>query len=183
MTRPADAVPRIAVEELRERHVASIRTTSQAHRSWHTIGVIHELVMDVVGAQGLAPAGPLFARFYQLEPSVDLEAGIPLAQPVEPTGVIRAGVLPGGLALHLLHAGDHAQLPESRSALEAYRVRHGFLALGAHWEFYLVDARDTPDPREWLTDVYLPVVKRSKLVTPRPVGPGRRALSTSGVLC
>jgi effector-binding domain-containing protein len=164
---------------LRERHVASIRTNSEQRRLRHTVGAIHELVMDVVGAQGLAPAGPFFARLHRFEPVVDVEAGIPLAQPIAPSGVVRAGVLPGGLALRLQHAGDHARLHEAWRALDAYVTRHGLRSLGAPWEFFVVDGRDSPDPNDWLTEIYLPVARRSTIVAPRPVGSALRTLSAS----
>lgn len=157
MTQVAHGESRVSLDELVERHVASICTSVDRHRLRRTIAMLHELVMDVVGEQGLAPAGPLFARYHRLGEIITLEAGIPLAQPLEPVGVVAASVLPGGPALRARHAGGREQLPERCPELERYCSIHGMRAAGPPWECYIVDGRDTPDEREWVTEIYLPV--------------------------
>jgi effector-binding domain-containing protein len=155
----ASAVPARTTEvvELTYRPVASVRMSSDPSRLRRTITAIHGLVMVAVGDQGLAPAGPLFTRFHRRGIEIELEAGIPLAQSIQPVGVVAASSLPGGMALRLLHDGDHATLANSYEALEAFRTCHGYQAAGGPWECYLVDASDTPDPAEWRTDIYLPL--------------------------
>jgi effector-binding domain-containing protein len=157
----------VELDDLVERHVASVCTSVERHRLRHTIGVLHELVMDAVGEQGLAPAGPLFTRYHRLGEIVTLEAGIPLAQPIEPLGVVAAGTLPGGPALRARHVGGREQMPQRCPELQRYCSIHGLRQAGPPWECYLVDGRDTPDEREWVTEVYLPV---------RSIGP--RTLAT-----
>ena len=143
--------------QLTERHVASVRTTIERPRLRRTVSVLHELVMDAVGEQGFAPAGPLFARFHSLGALITLECGMPLAQPITPAGIVVPSFLPGGPVLHGRHSGDHDRLPEAYRALEADCTRRGCDAMGGPWESYVVNGRDTPDHSEWITDVYLPV--------------------------
>jgi len=177
MTRIAQDGIRVELDDLVERHVASVSTSIDRRRLQHTILVLHELVMDVIGEQGLAPAGPLFSRYHRLDTIVTLEAGIPLAQPVRPLGVIGAGTLPGGPTLHARHYGPRPPTPEQFMALERYCKVHGLRAAGAPWECYVIDARDTAEEDEWVTDVYLPVrtVRRLRHV---PFGRGRLARIT-----
>ena len=157
MTQVAHGGSRVDLDELVERHVASVCTSIDRHRLRRTIAVLHELVMDAVGEQGLAPAGPLFTRYHRLGEVVTLEAGIPLAQPIEPLGVVAASVLPGGPALRARHVGGREQLPQRCPELERYCSIHGMRAAGPPWECYIIDGRDTPDEREWVTEIYLPV--------------------------
>jgi len=172
MTQVAHGESRVSLDELVERHVASICTSVDRHRLRRTIAVLHELVMDAVGEQGLAPAGPLFTRYHRLGEIVTLEAGIPLAQPIEPVGVIAASELPGGPALRTRYVGGREQLPQRSPELERYCSIHGMRAVGPPWECYIVDGRDTPDEREWVTEIYLPV--RTVRQGDSPVRSGRR---------
>jgi effector-binding domain-containing protein len=177
MARTAQVGTRVELDDLVERHVASVSTSIDRRRLQHTILVLHELVMDVIGEQGLAPAGPLFTRYHRIDTVITLEAGIPLAQPVRPVGVIGASTLPGGPTLRARHYGRHPPAPEQFAALERYCKVHGLRAVAPPWECYVIDARDTSDEGEWVTDVYLPVrtVRRLHRV---PFGRGRLARIT-----
>jgi effector-binding domain-containing protein len=138
-------------------HTASISVTIDSRVAWHAIRQIHEIVMDVVGGQGLAPAGPLFARYHRVGLQIDVEGGMPLAQAVQADGVVVPGTLPGGPALHLMHTGDHSSLLAARDALEACRSQHGYRSVGGPWECYVVGPEDTDDSSQWLTEIYLAI--------------------------
>jgi effector-binding domain-containing protein len=148
-----------AIDLVRRRrwHTASVSVTTDPRVVWQTIRQIHEVVMDVVGAQGLAPAGPLFARYHRVGLQIDVEAGMPLAQAVQVDGVVVPGTLPAGPALHLVHTGDHASLNVARDALEACRAYRGYRSVGGPWECYVVGPLDSDDSSEWLTEIYLAV--------------------------
>lgn len=174
---------RIKIKELAYRPVASVRTWTGPGRLRRTIALMHDLVMEAVGDQGLAPAGPLFARYHRWGDQIDLEAGVPLAQSIQPVGVVLASALPEVRALRLLHVGAYATLPTSYEALEAFSTRHGYQAQGGAWECYLVDGSDTPDSTEWRTEIYMPIRTRADKATTGPSGSGHSALSrgvTSG---
>jgi effector-binding domain-containing protein len=138
-------------------HTASISVTSDPGTVWHAIRQIHEVVMDVVGGQGLAPAGPLFARYHRVGLQIDVEAGIPLAQVAAADGVVVPGTLPGGPALHIVHTGDHISLLDARDALEACRLQRGYRSVGGPWECYVVGPGDTDDSSQWQTEIYLAI--------------------------
>lgn len=171
--------PRVALERLSERHAASVRTTTRLHRLRHTIDSLHELVMYVVGEQGLAPAGPLYARFHEIGGAISIEAGMPLVQPITPSGVVLPSTLPGGPVLRCRYYGDIEELSGIRDALARLRRIHGLTTAGAPWESYLVDRRDTLDPADRITDVVLPVrsiMARRQGVMNGPRRPGQTAL-------
>ncbi len=172
--------PRVALERLSERHSASVRTTTQLHRLRHTIDSLHELVMCVVGEQGLAPAGPLFARFHQIGRAIVVEAGMPLAQPIVPEGVVLPSSLPGGPALLCRYYGTLEELAAIRDTMARLRRVNGLTTAGAPWESYLVDRRDAFDGEDRITEVVLPVrstVARCNGSVRGPQGPGRTDLA------
>lgn len=163
--RAARDVLEIGVRELSPRHAASVRTktATRAHLLTRTIALLHELVMDAVGQQGLAPAGPLFARFHGSGDEVDIEAGLPLAQTIRPVGVVVASTLPEGPVLTALLNGDVREHQSLRAVLVAHALRRGYGVRGAPWENYLVEERDTRDRSEWLTEICLPVARSPSL--------------------
>lgn len=172
--------PRVSLDRLSERHAASVRTTTRLHRLRHTIDTLHELVMHVVGEQGLAPAGPLFARFHEIGALISIEAGMPLAQPVTPSGVVIASSLPAGPVMRCEYRGDLDDLALIRDTMARLRRVHGLNEGGAPWASYLVDRKDVIDEHDRVTEVFLPVrsaVPRRRELANGPRRPGQVALS------
>ncbi len=159
MNRAAQDPPRIWLRQLAERHVAAIRATCPPHRARRTVADLLEMVMDAVGLQGLAPAGPLYARYHQLGSVVDLEAGIPLAQPIVAHGLVTPGTLPAGPALCTIHTGLPGELHLKVRALHAFCKRAGLVATGGHWECYLSHPPRRGDGQECQVAVFLPVAR------------------------
>jgi effector-binding domain-containing protein len=155
----ADERPRIWLRRLPERHVASARATCQRHRVRRTVAALHELVMDAVGLQGLAPAGPLFTRYHSVGSKVELEAGIPLAQPIRAQGQVRASTLPGGPALCTVYAGKTADKHLAVRALRSFCSRAGLTQTGGYWESYLIHPPDGEDFCDCEIAIYLPVAR------------------------
>lgn len=166
MAAPASLASRIEVRVLPFRHAASVRRTVAASVMTGTLLRGLDLVETAVGMQGLAPVGPPFVRFHHLGTELDLEIGIPLAQPVEPAGDVRPSSLPGGPAVHVQRLGDLARARTHR-ALAAYLARNGLTQAGSPWECILGDPDRCPDPAAWETDLYV------------PVAPGRTSLAGS----
>jgi effector-binding domain-containing protein len=140
MMQNAQGKPGIRLVGLREQHVASARATCQRPRLRRTIAILHEMVMDEVGLQGLAPAGPLFARFHHAGSVIEVEAGIPLVQPIRAHGHVTPSTLPGGPALSTVSAGRPADVYNSVRALRSFCNSAGLLATGGYWECYLAHA-------------------------------------------
>ena len=177
--------PRVALVRLSERHAASVRTTTQMHRLRHTIDSFHELVMYAVGEQGLAPAGPLFARFHQIGDAIAVEAGVPLAQPIAATGVVLPSSLPGGPVLRCRYYGALEELAAVRDTRARLRRIRGLAAVGAPWESYLIDRRDVFDDQDRITEVVQPVrstLARGREVVDRPCRPGQVDLPLRGAI-
>lgn len=184
---PARRRPDIAIHEPRERLVASVRTRSHPSQLRQTIASAQDEVLDVIGEEGLAPAGPMFTRYHRIGPIAELEVGVPLAQTVRPHPRVLNSTLPGGPALHLVCTGSRAKLVQAVNTLHEYLKGAGLTASGGYWEYYLTE----PIPGLDLCQVefYQPVVgvhtngrhpKPAREPVAIPIRPEVPALVTTG---
>lgn len=103
-------------------------------------------VMQRLGEQRIAVAGPPFARYLPVDGGFDVEAGFPAAGAVSPAGRVVAAVLPGGSVATAVHQGDYEELGRSYADIEKWVLEQGWVCTGAPWESYL-DGPDAPEPR------------------------------------
>ncbi|MCM4082371.1 GyrI-like domain-containing protein [Paractinoplanes hotanensis] len=118
-------------------------------------------VFDYAQRQGLAIAGPPFARYPEVgKGSLVIESGITVAEP-PPSAVLADGieaiVIPAGRAVVTIHRGPYDSLPESYQQIEKWMRDQGLSAAGAPRETYLTDPGDHPDPATWETEIVQPV--------------------------
>ena len=109
-------------------------------------------VMAALGAQGLFPAGPPFARYVMTDDGWDIEAGFPCSGEVSSTGRVHAITLPGGPALAVLHQGPYEDVANAYHAAEEWMAENDWTPTGTPWEAYL----DEPDVEQPRTIVHLP---------------------------
>lgn len=117
---------------------------------------VYQHVMTV----GAAMAGVPYVRYLESSPAFfTIEAGIPLAEPGpgDPDQDIRAGVLPGGAAAVIVHAGPYEGLGAAHAALDRWMADNGERSGGPAWERYLTDPGEVPDPIDWRTEVVWPL--------------------------
>jgi effector-binding domain-containing protein len=103
-------------------------------------------VMEQLGRQKIAVAGPPFARYLPVDGGFDVEAGFPTASAVSPSGRVVPSVLPGGTVATTQHRGDYGELGQSYSDIEKWVLDQGWVCTGAPWESYL-DGPEVPEPR------------------------------------
>jgi effector-binding domain-containing protein len=111
----------------------------------------------------IAPAGPPFFKYDVIDMAreLEVEAGVPVATPVEGDGEILSGVLPAGRYATVTHVGHPDGLLEVTRSLVDWPASQGLkwdMSLaddGEHWtsrlEFYLTDPAQEPDMNKWET--------------------------------
>jgi AraC family transcriptional regulator len=130
----------------------------------HTIAEVLPRVFLYAQQNGIALAGPPFARYLEASPGmVTIEPGIPIALAI--AGVERAGdtdivleTLPGGPVATTVHAGPYENLHDAYAAIEQWMEAEGLASAGAPWESYVTDPADFADPKDWKTEVFWPLV-------------------------
>jgi effector-binding domain-containing protein len=102
----------------------------------------------------VAMAGMPYGRFRHLgDGEFEVEAGFPVATPIEPEGEVEPSSLPGGPAVSTWHLGPYDRVGPAYEAVLGWIERHGYEPEGPAWEVYYTDPHLQPDPREWRTEV------------------------------
>lgn len=146
------------IVELEKRHTAVIRDkTPMAQISAHFMSAMPEVAQAVQEA-GAEMAGPPFGRYFaHSAEEVDLEVGIPVAEPFTATGRATPSEIPGGRHITAIHTGPYQDLPGAHRELIAYTVDNGHKAIGPTWESYITDPGDEPDSSKWQTMLGVPI--------------------------
>ena len=148
----------IEVRRVEAHPVVSIRATTTRDEVASTLAELLPEVAGYLAELGVEPTGPPFARWHDdWHDRTDLDAGLPVAVPVENSGRITAEELPGGEVVSTWHAGPYTSLTSAYSALEAWMREHGRQSAGAPWEVYWTGPDDVTDPAEYRTEVLWPV--------------------------
>lgn len=114
-------------------------------------------VIETLTAQGVSPSGPPFG-FYPSPPGevVEVQAGFPIAAPLEPTGEVEVIELPGGRAVTTMHVGPYDALDHTYHELMAWMTSQAVTPATAMWESYLSDPGLEP-PDQWRTEIVWPI--------------------------
>jgi AraC-like DNA-binding protein/effector-binding domain-containing protein len=110
---------------------------------------------------GIALAGQPLTRYLEWGPGLwTIEAGLPVTAHAgaTPEGEVRADTLPGGSVATTTHAGAYDKLTEAHAAVQQWIEAEGLSTAGAPWECYVTDPADYPDPKDWKTEIFWPVV-------------------------
>jgi effector-binding domain-containing protein len=133
-----------------------------------TIGSVADRIPEIfgwLGPRGVAPAGPPFFRYHviDMERQLLVEAGVPVASPIQDDGEIRAGTLPAGRFASMTHTGAPDTLAAATAELLDWAQAHGLdwdvspTDAGQRWgcrlEFYLTNPAEQPDPGKWQTQL------------------------------
>ncbi|HEU5158441.1 MAG TPA: GyrI-like domain-containing protein [Streptosporangiaceae bacterium] len=118
-----------------------------------------------LAARGVEPAGPPFLRYRVIdrERGMDIEAGVPVAEPVEGHNGVISGILPEGRYATVIHLGSFDKLIDVTAALLDWGEREGLAwdmretEYGQEWgcrlELYKTNPKEEPDMGKWVTEL------------------------------
>lgn len=107
---------------------------------------------------GLELAGFPLARYPVVGPLMTIEAGVPLVQPATPEDDMEYCELPGGDVVFAVHGGGYDTLGDTHAAILRW-MQERQLRAGAHWEWYVTDPGEHPNPADWRTHIYYPLLQ------------------------
>lgn len=114
-------------------------------------------VMVAIAAQGLAPAGPVFAHHFRMDPDVfDFEIGVGVERPVAASGCVMPGQLPAETVARTVYHGPYEGLPEAWGEFMAWIQTGGYEPAPNLWERCLTNPEAEPDPATWRTELNRP---------------------------
>lgn len=100
-------------------------------------------VASVLGAQGLAIAGPPVGVYFGMPTdTVDVGAGFPTDRPITDADGVTGIVVPGGRAVQVLHVGSYDTMEATYDRLMAWVGAEQLTPGPLMWEAYLTE----PDP-------------------------------------
>ncbi len=122
-------------------------------------------VFGHLNANGISPAGAPFFRYAVIDMAGELqiEVGVPVAEPVTGEGDVFAGVLPAGRYVQVAHQGHPDELLDVTTELLDWAAERGLSwdrtdePDGEHWvcrlEVFNDDPAEQPDMAKWTTDL------------------------------
>jgi effector-binding domain-containing protein len=139
--------------------IARIRLTVPRDEIREVMGPGYTELMDTLAVQGVAPTGPWLTHHLRMDPEVfDFEIGVPVAEPITPTGRVEAGELPAARVARTVYHGSYEGLGPAWGELDAWLAAEGHAPRGDLWEVYVAGPESGPDPSGWRTQLNRPLV-------------------------
>jgi effector-binding domain-containing protein len=155
------------ITETQSQAAAVVHLVIPRHRMCVEMPPAIDEILAVLTAQGLKPQGPLFVHHLkQSANDFDFEVGFPVEAPVAPSGRVKAGELPAAKVARTIYHGDYEGLYAAwdefgkRLQSEGILAREGLTSAATLWEVYVVGPQSSSDPRQWQTELNLPLVTR-----------------------
>ena len=144
----------IEIKEHPPQPIVAMRRKTTPERIGDTLTEILPAICRYLEEQGVQLAGPPFTRYHTFTATlVDLEAGFPVAIPVEGNGDIQAKELPGGPVAVTWHTGPYDTLSEAHAAVGKWLEGEGMEPAAAPYEIYW----NAEDGDRWRTEILWPV--------------------------
>lgn len=103
------------------------------------------------------PAGGLFTNGLFTDEEGEAALFLPVEGTIEGRGRIRPFLVPAAEVAVVAHHGSHADIDLAYGALGTYVARYALGIEGPLREYYVIDASDTPDSSQWVTEICWPV--------------------------
>jgi effector-binding domain-containing protein len=122
------------------------------------------LVGEILGwaAKHAKQAGPAFFNYTAMEPGrpMEMEVGVPVAEPVKGNGRVVGGTLPGGRYATVTWTGPYDKLRDAHMALHDWLAEQNVPKQSTDneagltlLEIYVTDPEEVKDPNQWVTEI------------------------------
>lgn len=145
----------LEVIDTEARAAAVVRVTTPRAEVERAIDPAIGEVLAALAAQGVTPAGPMFARHHRVDPAAfDFDVGFPVAAPIAPTGRVVNATLPAARAARTVYTGPYEGLGAAWGAFMAALRAQGLVPAAGAWEVYAAGPESTDDPARYRTELY-----------------------------
>lgn len=146
------------ITETQPRAAAVIHVTAPRDEIRTVMPVAIREILATLSSQGISPAGPLFDHHLKTsEHAFDFEVGFPIASPMQPTGRVKNGELPGGRIARAVMSGDYEGLADAWGEFRAWMKREGHMARSDFWQIFTAGPESGSNPADWRTELCLPL--------------------------
>jgi effector-binding domain-containing protein len=150
----------VRVRELAAQPVVSIRSHSSTAEMPVFFKGAYSEIFSLLGELGIRGAGVPFSVYHDPEfrdDDVDMEVVVPVSEPAEDRGRVRAYVLEAGAVATTLHLGAYDEIGAAYQAVVDWILSHGHEMAGPPRECYLVSPNETSNPAEYRTEILWPI--------------------------
>lgn len=141
------------VEEKKAQPTISIRTRTAVGNLPQVLGKAYGAIMNYLFEIGVQPAGAPYVGYFNMDmQDLDLECGLPVAQPVVGNDELKPSEIPAGKQVACLYTGPYNQIEPAYNAIMEWIPANGYTPTGVCYEFYLNDPAETPE-NELLTQI------------------------------
>ncbi len=117
-------------------------------------------LMSVLAAQGISPAGPVFAHHLKITPGIfDFEVGVAIATPVIAAGRMKPSEWPAMKVARTGYRGPYEGLPDAWGTFTEWIATNGHAPAEDLWECYVTGPQASADPATWQTELNRPLMR------------------------
>lgn len=138
-------------------HGLAVRAVVPVDEVRRFFGMAFGELAQAVRAAGAQFAGPPLARYVGQPPLLEVEAIMPVAHPVTPSGRVVPVELAGGRAVQVRHVGPYETLHEAYGRLREWMREHHVKPAEDPREVYLTDPQVVADPQRLETLIVQPI--------------------------
>ena len=162
LLQPTDPAPEVAIKHRRVEATsgAGIQATVEMDdlALWFE-GAFGEIYASLT-AQGVVPDGPaggVYANELFTHDHGDATVFVPCRAPLRASGRVEPVVIPAVELAVATHVGHHSEADRTYGALATHVAEHALGVDGPVREYYLVSGRETPDAKQWRTEIGWPI--------------------------
>jgi DNA-binding transcriptional MerR regulator/effector-binding domain-containing protein len=149
--RTVPAVPAAGIQQVIDREGALSWWQGALGELWATVRAQD---LHVIG-----PSGGLYGSDLFLHGRDEATVFVPVDGIVHPTGRVTPFIIPAAELAVLTHYGSPTDFDITYGELGAYATAHEISIEGPLREYYLVGADETPNPKEWKTEIGWPIFR------------------------
>ena len=155
-----------SIQQKDEQQYVAIRTKVAMNDIPKELPPLIPEVLDWLGKQHVAPAGPPFFQYRHMDMNNELivEVGFPVSKPVKAEGRIITGTFPKGSYATLTHHGDYSHIRQAHMELDKWVKEKGLKEKattspdGTEWggriESYVKGPESGSDSSKWVTELF-----------------------------
>lgn len=147
------------ISQTTARLTAIIHLTIPRNEMQHVFGPSITELMTTLAAQGIAPAGPVFAHHLRRPADTfDFELSVPVTVPVVATGRVKPSQWPAMKVARTVYTGPYEGLPAAWGEFMDWIEANGHTPAPDLWECYVTGPQSSPDSATWRTELNQPLI-------------------------
>jgi effector-binding domain-containing protein len=149
----------LSIVQTEAQQAAVLHVTVPRDQIQEVMGPAITEVIEAVIAQGIGPAGPVFAHHFEMQPGTfNFEVGVPVTAPVQPSGRVKAGALPAATVGRTIYTGPYEGLGDAWGEFMECLEAAGHQPAANLWERYLTGPESGPDASTYRTELNRPLL-------------------------